>query len=153
MAIAPASMSRRWRLHLSSASAGNAASAGWPVSIRHADGAATMPSRAPSARSRTAGLPGRTGQFLAPGLAAATQAIVNRSSWAIVAEGPVGADVGVLHPGGTVNVRGAGIAFNGSYYRDACDPHASNATSYVQKFEAKRNAVIMTGTEIFIQAV
>jgi hypothetical protein len=91
-----------------------------------------------------------TGQFMAPGLAAATQGIVNRSSWAVVAEGTVGSDVGILHPGGTVNVRGAGIAFNGSYYLTRVS-HIIDCTSYVQKFQAKRNALIMTGAEVFVQ--
>jgi hypothetical protein len=95
--------------------------------------------------------PAETGQFMAPGLVSATQGIVNRSSWAIVAEGTVGAQVGILHPGGTVNVRGAGLAFNGSYYLTRVS-HIIDCTSYVQKFQAKRNAVIMTGSELFVQA-
>jgi hypothetical protein len=95
-------------------------------------------------------LPTETGQFTAPGLAAATQAIVNRSSWAVMAEGTVGLDVGVLRPGSTVNVRGVGLFFNGSYYVTRVN-HTIDTDSYVQKFEAQRNAVMMTGAELFVQ--
>jgi hypothetical protein len=95
-------------------------------------------------------LPAETGQFTAPGLAAATQAIVNRSSWAVMAEGTVGPDVGVLRPGRTVNVRGVGLFFNGSYYVTRVN-HTIETDSYVQKFEAQRNAVMMTGAELFVQ--
>jgi len=94
-------------------------------------------------------LPAETGQFMPPGLPSAAQAIVNESSWAVVAEGTVGPEVGILHPGGTVNVRGIGIAFNGSYYVTRVS-HTIDYSSYVMKFEAKRNAVTMTGTEIFV---
>jgi hypothetical protein len=96
-------------------------------------------------------LPAETGEFMAPGLATATQAIVNRSSWAIVAEGTVDSSVGVLRPGGTVNVRGVGIFFNGSYYLTRVS-HSIDCDSYIQKFEARRNAVMMTGAELFIAA-
>jgi hypothetical protein len=94
--------------------------------------------------------PAETGQFTAPGLSAATQAIVNRSSWAVMAEGTVGPDVGVLRPGSTVNVRGVGLFFNGSYYVTRVN-HTIETDSYVQKFEAQRNAVKMTGAELFVQ--
>jgi hypothetical protein len=96
-------------------------------------------------------MPTGTGQFMPPGLQAAAQAIVNRSSWAIVAEGTVGSEVGILYPGGIVNVRGVGVAFNGSYYVTRV-AHTIDYSSYVQKFEARRNAVVMTGSEIFVTA-
>jgi hypothetical protein len=79
--------------------------------------------------------PAETGQFALPGLGAATQAIVNRSSWAVMAEGTVGPDVGVLRPGSTVTRVS----------------HTIDCDSYVQKFEARRNAVMMTGAEVFVQ--
>jgi hypothetical protein len=94
--------------------------------------------------------PAETGEFTAPGLSTATQAIVNRSSWAVMAEGTVGPDVGVLRPGGTINVRGAGLFFNGSYYVTRVS-HTIESGSYIQKFEAQRNAVKMTGSELFVQ--
>src|SRR6516165_2153318 len=89
-------------------------------------------------------------QFKAPGLGTATQAIVNRSSWAIMAEGTVGPDVSVLRPGNTINVRGVGLFFNGSYYVTRVS-HTLERDSYIQKFEAQRNAVTMTGSELFVQ--
>jgi hypothetical protein len=93
--------------------------------------------------------PTQTGEFTPPGLSSATQAIVNRSSWAVTAEGTVGPDVGVLRPGGTINIRGIGLVFNGSYYLTRVS-HMIDCDSYVQKFEARRNAVVMTGTELFV---
>lgn len=102
-------------------------------------------------RSQPMIFPAETGEFAPPGLSSATQAIVNRSSWAVTAEGTVGPDVGVLRPGGTVNVRGVGLFFNGSYYLTRVS-HTIDCDSYVQKFEARRNAVMMTGTELFVQA-
>ena len=94
-------------------------------------------------------LPAQTGQMALPGLAVVNQAIANRSSWAIVAEGSVGADVGVLHVGGTVNVRGAGSAFNGAYYVTRVT-HTLECGCYAQTFEARRNALDMTGAEIYM---
>ena len=95
-------------------------------------------------------LPAETGQFTAPGLSAATQAIVNRSSWAIVAEGTAGPDR-----------RGSTAGPDRQYPRARRvlqrlllgDPrmHVIDCTSYVQKFEARRNAVMMTGAEVFLQ--
>ena len=68
----------------------------------------------------------------------------------VMAEGTVGPDVGVLRPGSTVNVRGVGLFFNGSYYVTRVN-HTIETDSYVQKFEAQRNAVKMTGAELFVQ--
>lgn len=96
-------------------------------------------------------LPAETGQFLPPGLLSAAQAVVNRSSWALVAEGTIGPDVAVLHPGGTVNVRGAGMFYNGSYYVTRVSHSIDSCGTYLQKFEARRNATLMTGAEIYVQ--
>ena len=79
-----------------------------------------------------------TGQFIPPGLGIATQAIVDRASWAVAAEGTAGSDVGILKPGGMVNVRGAGVFFNGSYYVRRVLHTLDNCGSYEQKFEAGR---------------
>lgn len=95
-------------------------------------------------------LPAQTGQMALPGLTAVNQAIANRSSWAVVAEGTVNADAGVLFPGGTVNIRGAGLAFNGAYYVTRVS-HTFDCGAYTQKFEARRNAIGMTGTEVYVQ--
>ena len=58
-------------------------------------------------------------------------------------------DVGVLRPGGLVNVRGAGRLFNGSYFVTRVQ-HVIDAGGYVQSFEAERNAVTMTGAELYV---
>lgn len=94
-------------------------------------------------------LPAQTGQMTLPGLAIVNQAIANRSSWAVVAEGLVGSDLGVLLVGGTVNIRGAGLTFNGAYYLTRVT-HTFDCGAYSQKFEARRNAIDMTGTEIYL---
>jgi phage protein D len=83
-------------------------------------------------------------------LQTAVQAIVDRSSWAVIAEGKVGADVGILRPGKIINIRGAGRVFNGSYYCTRV-AHTLTRTDYVQRFEARRNAVDMTGAELYVE--
>jgi hypothetical protein len=85
-----------------------------------------------------------------PELQAATQALVDRSTWSVVAEGTVGPNVNVLRPGGIVNVRGAGRVYNGSYYVTRVD-HRLGPGLYEQRFEARRNAVGMTGAELFVE--
>lgn len=95
-------------------------------------------------------LPAETGQMALPGLAVVNQAIANRSSWAVVAEGTANSDAGVLFPGGTVNIRGAGLAFNGAYYVTRVS-HTFDCGAYTQKFEARRNAIGMTGAEVYVQ--
>jgi len=95
-------------------------------------------------------LPAETGQMSAPGLAVVTQAITNRASWAVVAEGTANADAGVLAAGDTVNIRGAGLAFNGAYYVTRVS-HLFDCGAYTQKFEARRNAIGMTGAEVYAQ--
>ena len=77
------------------------------------------------------------------------QALVDRSSWAVVAEGAVGLDVPVLRPGGIVNIRGLGRLYNGSYYVTRVR-HTIAPGRYEQRFEAQRNAVGETGAEIYV---
>jgi hypothetical protein len=93
--------------------------------------------------------PAGTGLARTADLQALAQAVADRSSWALVAEGQVGADVGVLRPGGIVNVRGAGRAFSGSYYVTRVT-HTITRDSYTQRFQARRNAVGLTGAELFV---
>lgn len=76
------------------------------------------------------------------------QSIANRSSWSVVASGRVCADVGVLRPGGRVNLRGVGRLFNGAYTLTRVT-HRIAPGSYEQRFEARRNAVGMTGAEVY----
>jgi hypothetical protein len=77
------------------------------------------------------------------------QAVVDRSSMSVVAQGTVDPRAGILRPGGIVNVRGAGRVFSGSYYVTRVS-HAITRTGYVQKFEGRRNAVQLTGAELFV---
>ena len=93
--------------------------------------------------------PADTGAARAAELQPEVQAIVDRSSWAVMAEGEVGSDVGVLRPGSLVNIRGAGRVFSGTY-RLTRVRHTISRERYVQRFEARRNAVTMTGTELFL---
>jgi phage protein D len=89
-----------------------------------------------------------TGMSRAPELQTVAQAVADRSTWAVVAEGRAAPDVGVLRPGRLVNVRGAGRVFNGSYYVTRVT-HTIGREGYAQRFEARRNAVEMTGTEVY----
>jgi Phage tail baseplate hub (GPD) len=93
--------------------------------------------------------PAETAQMRSPELQAVAQGIVDQSTWAVIAEGQVGSDLGVLRPGKIVNVRGAGRVFNGSYYVTRV-MHSITKENYVQKFQAKRNAVGMTGAELYV---
>jgi hypothetical protein len=95
-------------------------------------------------------IPVETGQMRLPGLVAAVQGVVDRASWAVIAEGTVGPDVGILRPGGIINVRGAGRLYNGAYYVTRVS-HSIDCGCYTQKFQAARNAVTMTGTELYVQ--
>lgn len=93
--------------------------------------------------------PADTGQMRSPELQTAAQAMVDRSTWAVVAEGQVPVGVGVLRPGKIVNIRGVGRVFNGSYYVTRVH-HTITPDSYTQRFEARRNAVGMTGAEVYV---
>lgn len=90
--------------------------------------------------------PAQTGLMHSADLGALAQAVVDRSSWALTAEGMVGPDAGVLRPGRPVNVRGAGVLFSGSWYVTRVT-HTLGSQGYLQRFIARRNAVHATGTE------
>ena len=92
--------------------------------------------------------PAETGQMKSPELQSAAQSIVDRSTWCVVAEGEVRPDVGILRPGKIVNVRGAGRVYNGSYYVTRVRHHITK-DNYTQQFQARRNAVGMTGAEVY----
>ena len=91
-----------------------------------------------------------TGVVHAGDLQAAAQGIVDRSTWAVTCEGVVGADVGVLRPGGLIAVRGAGRLHNGYWYVTRVS-HTIGAGRHEQRFEAQRNAVTETGAEIYLE--
>jgi phage protein D len=93
--------------------------------------------------------PADTGLPSAAELQDALQGIVDRSTWAILAEGTVGMDVPILRPGSLVNIRGCGRTHNGSYLVTRVR-HLIEPGGYEQRFEARRNAVQMTGTELYV---
>jgi len=78
------------------------------------------------------------------------QAVVDRSAWAIVAEGELNAVAygGVLRAKRPVSVRGAGRQFSGVYYVEKV-LHSFTADGYTQRFTLRRNALGVTGSEKF----
>jgi phage protein D len=93
--------------------------------------------------------PVETGLVRSSDLQAAAQSVADRSSWAVVASGTTGSEVGLLRPGTIVNIAGAGRVYSGSYYVTRVH-HRIGPDGYTQRFEAERNAVTMTGTELFV---
>jgi phage protein D len=77
--------------------------------------------------------PADTGLMRTAELQPLAQAIADQSSLAVMAEGQVGPDIGILRPGGLVNVRGAGRLFSGSYYLTRVS-HVINREGLVQRF-------------------
>ena len=94
--------------------------------------------------------PADTGLMRSGDLRSLSQGIADESSYALVASGEVGDGVGVLRPGGVVNVRGAGRVYNGSYLVTSVS-HRISDDGYTQRFEARRNAATMTGGEIYAE--
>jgi phage protein D len=78
------------------------------------------------------------------------QSEVDRSSWAITADGEVNtvAYGAVLRAKRPVLVRGAGPQFSGTYYVQSVT-HIINGDGYAQQFSLKRNASGLTGQEQF----
>ena len=79
------------------------------------------------------------------------QAEVDRSGWAIVAEGELHtvAYEGILRAKRPVEVRGAGRQFSGVYYVQRV-LHTLAGDSYTQRFDLRRNALGLTGRERFV---
>lgn len=79
------------------------------------------------------------------------QSVVDRSSWAIVAEGELNtlAYGGLLKAKQPVMVRGAGRAFSGRYYVERVLHTIGSDGSYTQRFTLRRNAIGLTGQENF----
>jgi hypothetical protein len=94
--------------------------------------------------------PADTGALSIGELQPLVQAIADESSWAVVAEGTVGLDVGILRPGKLINVRGAGRLLSGSYLATRIGHSLRREGTYVQTFHARRNAVGMTGAELYV---
>jgi phage protein D len=78
------------------------------------------------------------------------QAVVDRSSFAISADGELNtvAYGGVLRAKRPVLVRGAGRQFSGSYYIDRV-LHTFTPQGYTQRFSLRRNGLGLTGQESF----
>jgi phage protein D len=91
-------------------------------------------------------LPAQTGLVQSGDLTTFAQAVVDSSSWALVAEGELAPGSPPLRPGSIVNVRGAGDLHDGSYYVTRV-LHTLTRSTYSQRFEARRNAVEATGAE------
>ncbi len=79
------------------------------------------------------------------------QALVDRSSWSVLAEGEVStvAYGGVLKAKQPVMVRGVGRQFSGRYYVDRVLHTIGSDGSYTQRFTVRRNATGLTGQENF----
>jgi phage protein D len=79
------------------------------------------------------------------------QAVVDRSAWAIVAEGELSTATygGILRAKRPVLVRGAGREFSGRYYVERVLHSIGGDGSYTQRFTVRRNAVGLTGRERF----
>jgi hypothetical protein len=85
-------------------------------------------------------------------LQTATQAIVDRSSWAITANGELNtiAYGDVLRAKRPVLVRGAGRQFSGIYYVERV-LHSFSCDGYTQQFDLRRNATGLLGSEDFVE--
>lgn len=100
---------------------------------------------------KTVILPRRTGLTSTSELQTLCQAVVDRSAWAIIAEGELDTGVyeGILRVHHTVNVRGAGKLYSGTYYVSQV-LHTFSGEGYTQRFKLRRNAIGLTGSEVFV---
>ncbi len=100
-------------------------------------------------RPRTVLLSG-TGMSETGELQTLAQAVVDKSAWAIVAEGELNTSAygGVLRAKKPISVRGAGKTFSGTYYVEKV-LHTLTSDGYTQRFTLRRNAVGLTGREKF----
>ena len=80
------------------------------------------------------------------------QAVVDRSSWAIEAQGELRTVTygGILRAKRPVEVRGAGRLFSGLYYINKV-LHFFTGDGYAQRFMLQRNALGLTGQERFVE--
>lgn len=92
-----------------------------------------------------------TGMAQSGELQTLAQAVVDRSAWAIRAEGELNtiAYGGVLRAKRPVEVRGAGQQFSGTYYVERV-LHSFSGDGYAQRFVLRRNASGLTGAERFV---
>lgn len=96
-------------------------------------------------------LPSQTGLVRAGELQTLTQAITDRSSLAITADGELNtvAYGGVIRAKRKITVRGAGV-YSGEYYVERVH-HVFTGDSYTQGFTLRRNATGLSGRESFVE--
>jgi phage protein D len=95
----------------------------------------------------------RTGLVDTAELQTLAQAVVDRSSWAIRADGELTTDHydGVLRARRLVAVRGVGRTLSGTYYVDRV-LHTFSDEGYRQQFSLRRNAISLSGREDFAES-
>ncbi len=95
-------------------------------------------------------LQAQTGLFQTGELQTYAQGMVDRSTWAVSAEGELNAVAyeGLLRAKRTVLVRGAGSLFSGTYFVQRV-LHTFTGNGYTQRFTLGRNALGLTGAEDF----
>jgi hypothetical protein len=83
-----------------------------------------------------------------------TQAAANRSAWAVTVTGEIdtAAYGDILDTAKNVAVRGAGEEFSGNYYVQSV-LHRFAGEGYTQSFTLRRNALALTGAEVFVPAL
>jgi len=79
------------------------------------------------------------------------QAVRDEAGWLITANGEINSDAyeTVLRPHRMVQVKGAGSRYSGKYYVSHVTHELTGHGSYTQKFEARRNARDLDGSEQF----
>lgn len=79
------------------------------------------------------------------------QAVRDEAGWFITAAGEINSNAygQVLRPGGLVLLKGAGQQFSGKYYVTRVTHLIKSGGSYVQRFEGRRNALEVDGSEQF----
>jgi len=84
-------------------------------------------------------------------LRTAAQAVRDEADWLIMAAGEINSEAyqSVLRPRRLVQVKGAGRAYSGKYYVTRVTHDIRHDGSYTQKFEARRNARDLDGSEQF----
>jgi len=79
------------------------------------------------------------------------EAVRDEAAWFISASGEINSDAyqAVLRPRRTVLVKGAGTPYSGTYYVTRVTHQLQGDGSYIQRFEARRNARDLDGSEEF----
>jgi phage protein D len=79
------------------------------------------------------------------------QAVRDEASWLINAKGEINSDAyqSVLRPHRLVLVKGAGTTYSGKYYVTRVVHEMNHEGDYIQRFEARRNARDLDGSEQF----